>query len=146
MSEHQDKLSAWEAAREYTTDDGQTKFIKMDPARPFSEALRDEAGTWYQQSEGAWTNAADQLSQVRDPLGILEPKRSWAPSILDSQPNAPTEPPRPRRRQPGILAWLGILSLPIVGFLIPWGTLRVVGWVIIGFVLDWRAKVQSREQ
>lgn len=30
----------------------------------------------------------------------------------------------------------------VVGFLVPWGIAQVVGWVILGFVIDWRGREQ----
>jgi len=35
---------------------------------------------------------------------------------------------------PSAWQWLKIVLLPVLGFLIPWGTLRAIGWVGAGFI------------
>jgi hypothetical protein len=34
---------------------------------------------------------------------------------------------------PSVLEYLLVVILPIFGFLIPWGVVRAVGWVVVGF-------------
>ncbi|MDA1315899.1 MAG: hypothetical protein O2968_21455 [Acidobacteria bacterium] len=136
-SDHAQMLSAWEEASEHISieADGQAKFVKSDPSQGFSEAWRDNAGSWYQQREGNWVNAEE-----GDPLGILEPKFSWWRSISGSRPVPPVKPCDPRKSRPGFLPYLGVIALPLVGFLIPWGTVRSINWVVMGFITDRRGK------
>lgn len=37
-------------------------------------------------------------------------------------------------RAPGTWSYVLIAILPILGFFIPWGTVRAIGWVVAGFV------------
>jgi len=46
---------------------------------------------------------------------------------------------RPDRPRPGVTNYLAVVAMPVFGFLLPWGTLRVVCWVLQGFVVDWRS-------
>ena len=41
-------------------------------------------------------------------------------------------PPKP----PGFAEYLPIAVIPVVAFLIPWGGIRVIAWVIEGFLVD----------
>ena len=47
-----------------------------------------------------------------------------------------TPPKPPPSKPPGFAEYLPIAVIPVVGFLIPWGGIRVIAWVIEGFLAD----------
>lgn len=60
--------------------------------------------------------------------------------IERSRPVPPEKPSDPRHPRPELLECLPLMALPLIGFFVPWGVTRGVGWVIQGFVTDWRGR------
>lgn len=155
LSAHEESLAAWNARREHTTWDGKEKFVKSDPAQTFSDALRESKGQWI-----AVENAESALPRTR--RGRSDAENSAQPASADSQfdfsrflevtppdlPRSPGDLGRPEQPEKPVVPdsgyYLLVIALPILGFLIPWGTVRVVGWVVMGFVFDWRGKKGTR--
>ncbi len=76
-------------------------------------------------------NAADYTPSESNSAGIktvhFENRRITSIETADGQTLYPTP-------APGAWSYVLIAILPVLGFLIPWGAIRAIGWVLAGFV------------
>lgn len=146
------------------------RFSGSESAEDLAQALSGDEGRWYRERGDGWEEISDpdqwplafrppkpqkRLEDMTPEEGKAQREREeaeqhdkdmvkWmdgydAEMAAKSGPkpvgvNHKTEP------LPGLLDYSKLLAFPLLGFLLPWGTVRVVGWVVIGFVLDWRGK------
>lgn len=72
------------------------------------------------------------LSQTANPDGIKEVTVNG--SKLVSSIELSTGELVPRAESPHLTAYLLLLLYPVIGFLLPWGCIRILTWVGTGFV------------
>lgn len=142
-----DGLAVWEEQKVWKTEASGHRFRFVAPKN--AENLKNAVRGWW-----AW----QERESTGDPLGLLAPGRfyvwdrdvdQWRETTFEGAASfwkAFLMPPEMKLERSVVLGrYSVIVALPFVGFVLPWGSLRIISWVSQGFIRDWDKRRERRK-